>query len=570
MNTKTLRSAVGTGLALCWAAAASANTLVTFQVDMSTASLDPSVQTVAVRGNFNNWGSPTELALTNNPTGPNPSLWSGTANIAQNETVIAYKFVIEPGATYEGSHNRLLTLPSNSGASISALPVPYFNDSPPSPVTISVTFQVDMAQQIALGAFDPVAGVVEARGLFSSWSNTTGQTNDPSILRTNQNGLVTSNVFVYAYDVSASPGQTMDYKYHIDQNDNWDSPTPGTGDPNDNNNRFFVFGTNATQALPIVFFSDQPYVPVGTNDITFQVDLSAQVQGGLYDPSNPANIVQVRGDFNGWAGTNNLVNDPSGPNTNLYRTTVRIVGGAGAFHSYKFWATGAPNTGWEIVNKDPGLNRSLRIISGTTQVLPPVYFSDTSVGDLMSTDTVATISVDMTGAVGTDSHPFNPVNDTVWIGGISFDATLWRWQAPFSATDVPMQLTNNPVGSMIYTLDLTITKGWPLGLTYKYGINQNNDEPNGNHVSYVYTPGAYTLPLDKFGVAVTENATPNLNASRSPGHVNLTWLGRPGVFLQNKATLAPGAWTPHPETDGQSATNWPTSGSSSFFRLVKP
>ena len=33
-------------------------------------------------------------------------------------------------------------------------------------------------------------------------------TNDPTILRTNQTGLVTSNVYVYAFDVTGSPGQT--------------------------------------------------------------------------------------------------------------------------------------------------------------------------------------------------------------------------------------------------------------------------------------------------------------------------------------------------------------------------
>jgi hypothetical protein len=38
---------------ICSAVVASANSLVTFQVDMSTATFDPSTQTVSAHGDFN-------------------------------------------------------------------------------------------------------------------------------------------------------------------------------------------------------------------------------------------------------------------------------------------------------------------------------------------------------------------------------------------------------------------------------------------------------------------------------------------------------------------------------------
>src|SRR5258707_15256653 len=68
---KTITCALCAGLLLLSAGlTASANTLVTFQVDMSvqvgSAAFDPSTQTVAVHGSFNSWGT---FVLTNNPNG---------------------------------------------------------------------------------------------------------------------------------------------------------------------------------------------------------------------------------------------------------------------------------------------------------------------------------------------------------------------------------------------------------------------------------------------------------------------------------------------------------------------
>ena len=71
MTNKTKQYGLWAGLLLCSAVGASANTLVTFQVDMSTASFDPGSQTVSAHGSFNGWSG---LALTNNPGGSNPNL----------------------------------------------------------------------------------------------------------------------------------------------------------------------------------------------------------------------------------------------------------------------------------------------------------------------------------------------------------------------------------------------------------------------------------------------------------------------------------------------------------------
>ena len=49
----------------------------------------------------------------------------------------------------------------------------------------------------------------------------------------------------------------------------------------------------------------------------------------------------------------------------------------------------------------------------------------------------------------------------------------------------------------------------------------------------------------------------------------ITWLGRPGVVLQNSSDLTSGIWNTNMATDGTQATSWPNAGDSQFFRLLK-
>jgi hypothetical protein len=548
------------------AAASLANTFVTFNVDMTTsianAQFDPATMTMAVRGSFNGWTGP--VALTNNPLGATPAIYSQTVNIADNGSVVSYKYTIEPATTYEGvrlggGHNRLITLPTTSGATFTA-PLVYFGDVPPvGDITSTITFRVNMAQQINVGAFDPNTSIAYSRGSFNGYSIGNPMTNDPTILTTNQFGLVSSNVYVTSVDVTGSPGQTVDFKYYFDPAAIWESPTPGTGDPADNNNRFFNLPTNAA-SLAIIYFNDAVYAPKATNATTFQVDMTAQVLNGNFDPT--VGTVELRGNFNNW-GTPQILctNNPAAPNTNIYSVVVPLVDGVGAREQYKFWATVPPNSGWETMAD----NRTVSIISGTAQTLPVVFFSNVDPNDLLPADTTVTFRVNMTNAVGTDSHAFDPASgDLVNINGVPSSFAAWDTSLP--------ALSNNPVGSTNYSVDILVPKGSPVMQTYKYGINGNDDEaPAGNnHVRYIRQTGTYVMPLDKFGTQAVETSFGNLQASSStPGHVLISWLGRPGVHLQTKSSIT-GSWTDHPETDGLSSTNWPSAGAPQFFRLIKP
>ena len=563
-----MRSASGAALLFCSILLTNAGTLVTFQVDMSTSGFDPGTQTVAARGSFagTTWAA---FPLTNNPSGPNPSLWSGTTNLPFNDGVLSYKYTIEPGANYEtvflaGTHYRLAVLPASSGSAL-VLPAVYYGDLPPTPVTVLVAFQLNLAQQINIGAFD-TASSVYVRGAFNGWGTDSAMTNDPSILTTNSFGLVSSNVYTMIYEVTGSPGQTTDFKYYIDKGANWESPGPAVGDPVDNNNRFFNLANSTNQVLDPVYFGESPYSPAVTNNVTFQVDLTAQVLNGSFDPLSET--VELRGNFNSW-GTPQILctNDLSAANTNIYKAVVRIVDGVNATEQYKFWASFSVNSGWETMAN----NRSFNLANAASQSLPTVFFSDANPADLLSADTVVTFKVDMTAALTTTGHAFAPDKDQIYINGLPAGAFA-NWDTFLGL------LTNNPLGTRSYSLDVLIPKGSPLKQTYKYGVDDgtnpiDNEAASGNnHVRYIRATGTYAMPLDTFGNQLVEPAFGELKSGHSSsGHVLITWLGGPGIHLQTRASLSAGTWIDHPETDALGSTNLSVIGSDSLFlRLIKP
>jgi len=170
--------------------------------------------------------------------------------------------------------------------------------------------------------------------------------------------------------------------------------------------------------------------------------------------------------------------------------------------------------------------------------------------------------------------PFNPGSDNVFING---DFTGWlNWDPISLASDL---MTNNPPGSELYSFQMTFPKGHARELTYKYSIDGADNEAGfgQNHFRYIRsTSGTYTVPLDKFGTQTVEQKFGNLTIGQpSGGTVPITWLGYPGVHLQNRNGINPDSsggdpWQDQFGTDGANGTNWPASGPSQFFRLVQP
>ena len=257
------------------------STFLTFSVDMGTnianGTFTPGTETVSVSGTFNTWG---EYQLTQVGSS---TVYTNTFNdiLDTNGLFVDYKFVINTNGAnnYEGTadgNNRAADLPATIGASVN-LPTAFYGDSG-AVTTNPVTFLVDMSQQINLGLFTNASSTVVVSGWFNGWpggSSTNALTWTPTILVTNQFGLVSSNVYVGTFAVAASPGATVPFKFV--ENGNYE----GTAVLHDGGNNRFMVNPNPAAALtlPTVFYNDQPFAPL--SQVTFAVDMSVQLYYGV-------------------------------------------------------------------------------------------------------------------------------------------------------------------------------------------------------------------------------------------------------------------------------------------------
>jgi hypothetical protein len=205
---------------------------VTFQVDMTVPLLAGSFNpnngdTVSAAGTFQStqW-TPDVFFLTNNPTGPNPNIFTGIY-IDQNApgTGEQFKFQINSGGTttWEGVNNRTFTLASSA----QTLPVVTWNNEDSNSVLLqatAVTFTVNMTNAVdEYGApFDPNNDLVVIAGTFTNpqW---TLNWQDPAINSDYgqyvlQNNPVGSLLYSGTYTVPAGNSYQVIYKYGIYHN----------------------------------------------------------------------------------------------------------------------------------------------------------------------------------------------------------------------------------------------------------------------------------------------------------------------------------------------------------------
>lgn len=559
-----------------------ASSFVTFSVDMATnianATFIPGTDTVYVQGTFNNWSS--FIQLSQDGSG---SVYTNTFNdtLEPNGGVTKYQFVRRIGTggsdTYETSADfnlRAVRLPSAVGGSV-APPTPFFGDLGPI-ITNSYTFQVDLSQQIALGYFTNDTGSgVEVRGNFNGWTGgATVLARNSSILRTNQYGLVTSNVYVGTIvDVAYSTNAAMDFKYVIQPGTIWESPSSLNGD--NGGNRFFTHSQIVPQVLPVVDFSDAPYAPLCGN--TFSVDMSGPAG---FDTSYDASSVRVAGSFNGWASDIPMTNNPAAANTNIFTTSISI--GAGTGVNYQFRYNNSGGTVYDHLNGATGGqgNRVFTVPALASYAIPTVFFNDAGYNDYLSASLAVTFTVNMNGAVGTDNTP--------WVEGTGvFVNGPWpNWQG-WDPISLSSQRLYEIGTSGIFTNTFMIPAAIVTSLTYKYSIagadNEAQSDNNHNRVIRSTITGAYGFSQDKFGSQYVEPSFGQVAVgAMSAGTVPLSWLGRPGCKVQTTSSLSSGAWVSLPLTDGTnwnvgtvstnglvSATNWPAASGNLFFRLIK-
>jgi len=403
-----------------------------------------------------------------------------------------------------------------------------------------VTFSIDMTSQ-------PSATDVAVRGSFNGWGS--------SPLTNNGSGI-----YIGTVDIAGNPGDVQNCKIYYDPGANWE------GDPN----RQFVL-TGGPQVLPLSGWNEK--YPAPTNNVTFQIDMSAQVLLGRFTNA-PDGYVRVSGAFNGWSASIDFTNNPaaSGNASNIYSQTLPVTGFPGGQPGeYKFRAPIGDT--WESVNNRPSFT-----LTGGDQVLPLVFYNNASPSDLIAVDTPVTFTLFLTnGTVDIDGFAFNKATDKVYINGAFLG--WWTWNTGFGGSESPAyEMTNNPVGSDLYQRTFILPRGESIAVTYKYSINGFDDEAGFglNHIRYIRSAAGvpYSMPQDNFLTNATavriEQSFGDLKIEKPVGGaVPITWLGRQGVVLQTRDNLTSGSWADLPGTDATSSTNLPVTGSAGFIRLKK-
>ena len=186
-----------------------------------------------------------------------------------------------------------------------------------------VTFQVNMSAQTTLGNFDPSTDIVFVAGdVLNAWSSSASQLN-PS--------AGDANIWEGTFTVDGDVGTDVQYKFIESTFANgvvWE----GDVGPGGAQNRTFTLA-DTNQALPSVYFNNITNVTSVVGHVTFQIDLSVQIQLGNFDPSSGS--VSVAGDvINNWSTSASQLNqDPDSPN--VWKGTFDIKGAPGSTVAYK-------------------------------------------------------------------------------------------------------------------------------------------------------------------------------------------------------------------------------------------
>ena len=565
---------------------AQADTILTFGVDMSTNvalnTFIPGTDTVAVRGTFNGYGT---LNLVQDQSQLPEYIYTNSVDDTSdaNGAELQYKFWDSNASggwenTADGQ-NRAALLPSTSGATL-VLPVPFFSDSG-ALVTNNVTFQVDVAEQGVLGNYIPGTSGVTVAGLFNGWNTTTCPLVQSSLTGLTA-GEPANTVYTNTYPVVSSPNAAEEYKFVITNLPSpgtiWDSPDAANSDGGAN--RYYA---NYAQTLPLVNFSDEPYVALLCTNV-FSVDMSAPA---AYDASFEPGSVTINGAFNGWGASIPMTNDPTAANPNLYLNSEPVVYVQGATFQYQFRYQDSTGTVYDHLNGENGGsgNRSVTEPNQYNYTAPTVYFNDAPFSDYLSQPVAVTFSLLMnTSDVGTGGTPTWAPGTPVFVNGPWPNWLNWD---PISLGS--QQLTETPINgtSSLYTGTFTIPMGILTSLTYKYGMNgADNEAGSGANLARVIrstVTGAYTFAQDTWANQYVEPSFGELTAGpASAGTVPVSWLGRPGCELQTTPSLTSPSWTSLPVTDGTnwtagigstngliSVTNYPATGGPLFFRLIK-
>jgi hypothetical protein len=420
---------------------------------------------------------------------------------------------------------------------------------------VPVTFNVDMSAQSAIGwgvagvngypwirAFDPSRGdTVMVSGNWDGWNAPTSQTMSPTVGNTN----------IWTFTTNLAVGSWPNYNFI--ENPYGDSSDGGLHWEN-RSARWFQVPSGGTN-LPAVYFSDASGT-VASNNVTFYVNMSIQIQEGNFNPAT--DYIYVAGDWN-WAteGMPAMTAQAAPADTNVYYLTIQLGNFVGATENYKFYFVPlVGSTTWEGLG---GNNRQFSFPSSDTN-LPVVYFNNQSCV-LCLTNVPVTFQVDM--SVWDSYGLFTPGVDTVTVSG---DTSLNNW----SATDWPLTATSTNADLYVGTYYATNIPG--TSVQYKFVLDGGATWEN-NYVGPGLTQNRlFTMPTSATNLPLVywdnTNNLGTLSISKSAGQAVLSWVPGPRVKLESESGFGSG-WQGVTNTLGSNSASVSLTGTK-YFRLIGP
>ncbi len=342
----------------------------------------------------------------------------------------------------------------------------------------TVTFQVHMDVQEALGAFDPAEDIVVVRGSFNSWGGNAYQLTDAG------DGLYTGG-FDFADVAELTP---YEYKYVIvaPDGDFWEDVA----------NRTFDFN-NADLTLDPVYYNDVNEVP-SLMDIEVRFYVNMAVQALVPDNWDPENdLIVIRGShtaLGSWGGAVEL--EPVTGSPNLYTLLVQMDAVSmttGVEYKFVILEDGSEDAAtWEDL---PGGNRVVIPQSSWPDdngndyyefVADEVFFSNVTFDDVISQDVALTFICDawtvqqwFVENPGEENGGLTSYDDINYIG-VCGAWNSWPWGA------VPVDYQLQPTSGTLWEATVEFAAGSARAVGYKYGANGADNEA-GFEENHSYT-----------------------------------------------------------------------------------
>lgn len=353
----------------------------------------------------------------------------------------------------------------------------------------NVTFKVDMNAAIDSANFVAAKHNVLVRGAFNNWGDA------DTLKDANTDGI-------YELTKSITEG-TYGYKFFVT------SLEYQAGQWEGNERSLVVDGDKVLDVVKTdIEFKNLTGTTFDKVAIQFQVNMQVQILKGVFNKAT--DIIDVRGNFNGWSGGTNLT---EGATQNVFEAVVKFDDYAlGGNLVYKFTTTIGGATNWESPNNNnPDNNRVFTIenrvytpeerLEGYVAVFlneegAAPFFSDITNNDIFTQESTVTFRVDLRPAyyflADSAKLPSDVQNaDTVksirglFANGPFLNTGAGGWEAWGEASlgtreDLRLvddgKLGDDVAGDSIYSRTFTFAPGRDKIGPYKFGINGIDNE----------------------------------------------------------------------------------------------